>query len=82
VARRLAADTAYGSAEMLDWLVHDQGIEPRILVIDKSERIDGTFSRADFAYDHAQDLYRGSKPQRPLLATISAAAFSTKSARC
>jgi len=55
---RLAADTAYGSAEMLDWLVHDQGIEPHIPVIDKSERIDGTFSRADFAYDHAADLYR------------------------
>ena len=55
---RLAADTAYGSAEMLDWLVHDQGIEPHIPVIDKSERIDGTFSRSDFAYDHAADLYR------------------------
>ena len=55
---RLAADTAYGSAEMLDWLVHDQGIEPHIPVIDKAERIDGTFSRADFAYDHAADLYR------------------------
>ena len=23
---RLAADTAYGSAEMLEWLVNDQGI--------------------------------------------------------
>ncbi len=55
---RLAADTAYGSAEMLDWLVHDQGIEPHIPVIDKSARIDGTFSRSDFAYDHAADLYR------------------------
>ena len=55
---RLAADTAYGSAEMLDWLVHDQGIEPHIPVIDKAQRIDGTFSRSDFAYDHAQDLYR------------------------
>ncbi|MNV61777.1 hypothetical protein D3C71_1543010 [compost metagenome] len=51
---RLTADTAYGSAEMLDWLVHDQGIEPHIPVIDKAERIDGTFSRSDFAYDHAQ----------------------------
>lgn len=28
---RLAADTAYGSAEMLDRLVHDQGIEPTSL---------------------------------------------------
>jgi transposase len=54
---RLAADTAYGSAEMLDWLVHDQGIEPHIPVIDKSGREDGTFSRADFTYDHAQDRY-------------------------
>lgn len=34
------------------------GIEPHIPVIDKAERIDGTFSRSDFAYDHAQDLYR------------------------
>jgi transposase len=55
---RLAADSAYGSAEMLDWLVHDQGIEPHIPVIDKSERIDGTFSRSDFVYDHGAHLYR------------------------
>jgi hypothetical protein len=25
---RLAADTGYGSAEMLDWLVNKEGIEP------------------------------------------------------
>ena len=55
---RLAADTAYGSAEMLDWLVNDQGIAPHIPVIDKSGRTDGTFSRADFAYDAEADLYR------------------------
>jgi hypothetical protein len=35
---RLAADTAYGSAEMLDWLVNEQGVEPHIPVIDKSNR--------------------------------------------
>jgi transposase len=56
--RRLAADTAYGSAEMLDWLVNDQGIEPHIPVMDKSRREDGTFSRSDFAYDAAADIYR------------------------
>jgi transposase len=56
--QRLAADTAYGSAEMLDWLVNEQGIEPHIPVMDKSNRKDGTFSRSDFAYDHAGDLYR------------------------
>jgi transposase len=54
---RLAADTAYGSAEMLNWLVHEQGIEPHIPVFDKSNRDDGTFSRADFTYDHETDAY-------------------------
>lgn len=54
---RLAADTAYGSAEMLNWLVHERGIEPHIPVFDKSQRQDGTFSRSDFAYDHAADAY-------------------------
>jgi len=56
--QRLAADTAYGSAEMLDWLVNAQEIEPHIPVIDKSNREDGTFSRSDFTYDQAGDLYR------------------------
>jgi len=56
--QRLAADTAYGSAEMLDWLVNAQEIEPHIPVIDKSNREDGTFSRGDFTYDQASDLYR------------------------
>jgi len=54
---RVAADTAYGSAEMLGWLVHERGIEPHIPVFDKSQRSDGTFSRDDFAYDHEQDSY-------------------------
>lgn len=56
--QRLAADTAYGSAEMLDWLVNEQGVEPHIPVIDKSNREDGTFSRSDFIYDPEDDLYR------------------------
>lgn len=54
---RLAADSAYGSAENLAWLVHERGIEPHIPVFDKSQRSDGTFSRSDFAYDHEGDLY-------------------------
>jgi hypothetical protein len=54
---RLAADSAYGSAEMLGWLVYEQGIEPHIPVFDKSGRVDGTFERADFAYDHQADAY-------------------------
>src|ERR1700693_1033474 len=55
---KLIGDTAYGSAEMLNWLVHEQGIEPHIPVFDKSQRSDGTFSRDDFAYDHKSDTYR------------------------
>jgi transposase len=55
---RLTADTAYGTAENLAWLVHVRGIEPHIPVFDKSQRTDGTFSRADFTYDHAADTYR------------------------
>jgi IS5 family transposase len=55
--QRLAADSAYGSAENLAWLVHDRGIEPHIPVFDNSERRDGTFERTDFTYDHRRDLY-------------------------
>jgi len=55
---RLIGDTAYGSAEMLNWLVHDRGIEPLIPVYDKSPRTDGIFSRDDFAYDYVSDTYR------------------------
>jgi len=53
----LAADTAYGSASNLDWLVNEQGIAPHVPVIDKSKRGDGTFSREDFIYDEARDIY-------------------------
>lgn len=53
----LAADSAYGSAPNLDWLVNTQGIAPHVPVIDKSKREDGTFSRADFIYDEARDIY-------------------------
>ncbi|MEO1681623.1 MAG: IS1182 family transposase [Pseudomonadota bacterium] len=55
---RLVGDTAYGGAEMLGWLGHEQGIEPHIPVFDKSTRRDQTFSRGDFVYDHRHDAYR------------------------
>ncbi len=53
----LAGDTAYGSAANLDWLVNQQGIAPHVPVIDKSQREDGTFSREEFVYDEARDIY-------------------------
>jgi transposase len=55
--RRLLGDSAYGSAEMLSWLVSERGIEPHVTVFDKSVRKDGTFSREDFKYDPAGDVY-------------------------
>src|ERR1700685_2195643 len=53
----LAANTAYGSAANLDWLVNEQGIAPHVPVIDKSQREDGTFSREEFSYDEMRDIY-------------------------
>ncbi len=55
--QRLAADSAYGSAPMLNWLVVEKQITPHIPVLDKSKREDGTFSRADFRYDATKDIY-------------------------
>jgi transposase len=55
--RRLLGDSAYGSAEMLGWLVSERGIEPHVTVFDKSARKDGTFSREDFSYDRERDVY-------------------------
>ncbi len=53
----LAADTAYGSASNLDWLVNEQGIAPHVPVIDKSKRDDGTFNREDFTFDKERNVY-------------------------
>ena len=54
---RLLGDSAYGSADMLGWLVDEHGIEPHVTVFDKSARKDGTFAREDFDYDPADDVY-------------------------
>ena len=53
----LTADSAYGSAENLAWLVKQKKITPHIPVFDKSNRTDGTFSRADFVFDTEADRY-------------------------
>jgi transposase len=54
---KLIGDSAYGSAEMLGWLVYEHGIEPHVTVFDKSARRDSTFSREDFRYDRERDVY-------------------------
>jgi phytoene dehydrogenase-like protein len=43
---------------MLGWLLYEHGIEPQVTVFDKPTRTGGTFSREDFTYDHAGDVYR------------------------
>jgi len=53
---RLAADTAYGTAKFLGWLL-GTGIAPHIPVWDKSRRDDGTLSRGDFAFDPDRNIY-------------------------
>ena len=53
----LAADSAYGSAANLAWLVKEREIAPHIPVFDKSNRTDGTFSRADFMFDPDANEY-------------------------
>ena len=55
--QRLAGDTAYGAAPMLNWLVEEKRIAPHIPVFDRSKREDGTFSRADFRYRESTDTY-------------------------
>ena len=54
---KLVADTAYGSAPNLAWLIEDRGIEPHIPVFEKSARDNGTFERSAFTYDHEDDSY-------------------------
>jgi transposase len=54
---RLAADTAYGSAATLNWLVNEKKIAPHIPVIDKSRREDGSLSRTDFTFDKDRNVY-------------------------
>jgi transposase len=54
--QRLAGDTVYGAVRLLKWLV-DRNIAPHVPVWDKSERPDGTFSRADFVFDQDRNIY-------------------------
>jgi len=65
--KRLIGDTAYGVAQMLNWMVEEKHIEPHVPVWDMGERDDGRFSRSDFAYDAEADEYTcpGGKQLRP-----------------
>ncbi len=55
--KRLIADTAYGSAAMLDWVVEKKEIEPHIPVWDRSNNNQGIFNRSNFVWDGELDCY-------------------------
>ncbi len=55
--RRIAADVAYGTGEMLGWLVK-RDIDPHIPVWEQCEvGQEGRFSRNDFRFDRGNNLY-------------------------
>lgn len=54
---RLMGDTAYGSAEMLGWMVDEKGIAPHVSLWEKYIRDTGAYPRSDFIYDETSDSY-------------------------
>ncbi len=55
---RLIGDMAYGTAELLGWMVDEKAIEPHVPVWDKTQRNDETLSSSDFQWDAQADEYR------------------------
>jgi len=56
--QRLSADKAYGSAEILAWMVEEKNIAPHVPVWDKTQRSDDTLSSSDFQWDEQRNEYR------------------------
>jgi len=52
----LGADKAYGSGEFLAWLL-ERGIQPHIPVIDRRHQTGGHFTRDQFRYEPAENVY-------------------------
>jgi transposase len=55
--KKLIGDTAYGTAEFLNWMVNEAGIEPHVPVWDRGDEQDDRFGRSDFRFDEDNDLY-------------------------
>ena len=51
---KLMGDSAYGSAEMLGWLVYEHGIEPHATVFNKSLAFTASCARASSSGDWRQ----------------------------
>lgn len=52
----LGADKSYGSGEFLAWLL-SRGVQPHIPVIDRRHQTGGHFTRDQFRYDSAENVY-------------------------
>jgi hypothetical protein len=55
--KKLIGDTAYGTAEFLNWMVNEANIEPHVPVMDWGDEQDDRFGRSDFSFDEDKDLY-------------------------
>ena len=55
--QRLCGDSAYGTAEILNWIVTEKQIAPHVALWDKTERTDGTFSQSEFTFDADANSY-------------------------
>jgi transposase len=56
--KRLIGDTAYGTAELLHWMVNDKAIEPHVPVWERYQRTDGLISSDAFRWAEERDEYR------------------------
>ena len=54
---RLMGDTAYGTAEMLGWMVDKKAIQPHVTLWEKYVRDTGAYPRSAFIYDETSDSY-------------------------
>lgn len=55
--KKLIGDTAYGTAEFLNWMVNEANIEPHVPVWERGEGKDDRFGRSDFSYNEETDRY-------------------------
>ena len=81
----LGADKAYGSGEFLAWLL-ERGVQPHIPVIDRRHQTDGRFTRDQFRYDPALNVYHCPEGKqlryRGLQRTSQGYAYQTTAADC
>ena len=56
-SKRLMGDAAYGSAEMLGWMVNEKHIEPHVALLEPPGTPTTNFTIKDFVYDKEEDVF-------------------------